>query len=92
MAGRRKGKYDYSDERFKKIVNDLITINSFISNIKDIKKMKEPKQPKEKLITYREALGIWNEVNNPNMYCTPKKNSTEWREVQALRISKKYAE
>lgn len=85
MAGRRKGKYDYNDDKFKSIVNDLMTINNLINNIKSIKKIKEP------LISYRDALSVWNQINNPNMYCTPKKDSDDWKEVQALRIMKKYA-
>ena len=87
-AGRRKGKYDYNDDKFKSLVNDLLTINNFIDNYKNIKKA-EKKEPR---ITYREALKVWNEVNHPNMYCTPTKGSDSWKEVEALRIKKKYAD
>lgn len=77
--GRRAGKFDYNDEKFKAMVNNLLTINTFINNYKNSKIIKKPTAA-----TYREALGIWNEIHSPNMYCTPIKGSTEWKEVRAI--------
>lgn len=46
-----------------------------------------PKEPKPKFkMSYAAALKQWNMSRGERMWCSPKKNSVHWKEVQAIRV------
>ena len=46
-----------------------------------------PKEPKPKFkMSYAAALKQWNMSRGEKMWCSPKKNSVHWKEIQALRL------
>jgi hypothetical protein len=85
-ASKAKPKNEIVAKSTPKPKNEIVAKATTPKPVKELKP-RAPRAPKPVYkISYATALKIWNSNHNTGMYCNPKKNTDEYKAVQALRL------